>query len=174
LQVLAEYVWLGGSGADLRSITKVLESRPESHEDCPVVTVDGSLCGQASGPACELFLKPRKLFKDPFRGGDHLLVLCDTFAVSEVRGDAMPPRRRAGRGGAAPMPRPQPRPAAAPMPARAQRALPGPARTCRARAAAPAPRGSAPRAARAHHRRTARGAGRCGGGSAAPWRPPRA
>jgi hypothetical protein len=83
-QVLAEYVWLGGSGADLRSTTKVLESRPETHEDCPVITVDGSLCGQGSGPACELFLKPRKLFKDPFRGGEHLLVLCDSFTVNEV------------------------------------------------------------------------------------------
>lgn len=33
----------------------------------------------------EVFLKPRKLFRDPFRGGDHLLVLCDSFLPPQVR-----------------------------------------------------------------------------------------
>jgi hypothetical protein len=174
-QVLAEYVWLGGSGADLRSTTKVLESRPASHEDCPVITVDGSLCGQGSGPACELFLKPRKLFKDPFRGGDHLLVLCDTFAVNEVRsGAAAPqaqrPRRGVRRNGSGPggkrqrAPRPRPMPAPPPLPVWG-----GPA----ARPRAPAAAGSAPWAGRYHHSQTAglgRGPRRIGRALAAPRR----
>jgi hypothetical protein len=36
-------------------------------------------------PNHELFLKPRKVFRDPFRGGDHILVLCDTFYACQVR-----------------------------------------------------------------------------------------
>ena len=33
-------------------------------------------------PDQEVFLKPRKLFKDPFRQGEHLLVLCDSFLAN--------------------------------------------------------------------------------------------
>lgn len=84
MQVLAEYVWMGGSATDLRSRTKVLDARPSSPEDCPVISVDGSLCGQGTESTCELFLKPRKIFRDPFRKGDHLIVLCDTFQMTEV------------------------------------------------------------------------------------------
>jgi hypothetical protein len=84
MQVLAEYVWMGGSGTDLRSRTKVLDARPSCPEDCPVISVDGSLCGQGTESACEVFLKPRKIFRDPFRKGDHLIVLCDTFQLTEV------------------------------------------------------------------------------------------
>lgn len=85
LQVLAEYVWLGGSATDLRSKTKVLDFRPATPDEAPVIVVDGSASGQASSDSYEVYLKPRKLFKDPFRGGDHLLILCDTFQPPKVR-----------------------------------------------------------------------------------------
>ena len=37
---LAEYVFLGGSGGDLRSRTRVLDHVPATAADCPLWTVD--------------------------------------------------------------------------------------------------------------------------------------
>ena len=82
--MLAEYIWLGGSGVDLRSRTVVLDAKPYSVDDLPLAEIDGSTCGQASADCCELFLQPRRMFKDPMRAGG-LLVLCDTFVPPQVR-----------------------------------------------------------------------------------------
>lgn len=43
---LAEYVFLGGSGGDLRSRTRVLDHVPASAAECPLWTVDGSSTDQ--------------------------------------------------------------------------------------------------------------------------------
>ena len=40
-QVLIEYVWMGSSGSELRSKTRVLDSRPASVEELPMIVVDG-------------------------------------------------------------------------------------------------------------------------------------
>lgn len=76
-KVMAEYIWLG-AGGQLRSKTKVLDSRPAAPEEAPVLVAQEG-CADAGEAVLEVFLKPRKLFRDPFRGGDHVLVLCDTF-----------------------------------------------------------------------------------------------
>lgn len=83
-QVLAEYIWLGGSGSDLRSKTKVLEKRPTDIDGLPVLVVDGSVTGQATAENFEVYLTPRKIFSDPFRGSDHVLVLCEAFVPAEA------------------------------------------------------------------------------------------
>jgi glutamine synthetase len=75
--VLAEYVWIGGSGQDLRCKTKTLTKVPKSLSDYPIWNFDGSSTGQAPGEDSEVLLRPAKVFKDPFRGGQHVLVLCD-------------------------------------------------------------------------------------------------
>ena len=77
--VQAEYVWIGGSGQDLRSKTKTLEELPESVDDLPIWNFDGSSTNQAPGDDSEVLLKPVTIFKDPFRKGDHILVLCDCY-----------------------------------------------------------------------------------------------
>jgi glutamine synthetase len=43
-KAVAEYVWLGGTGRDLRSKTRVLDKEPKTIEDVPVWTCDGSSC----------------------------------------------------------------------------------------------------------------------------------
>ena len=43
---LAEYVFLGGSGGDLRSRTRVLGHVPASAAECPLWTVDGTYTDQ--------------------------------------------------------------------------------------------------------------------------------
>ena len=48
-KIAAEYVWIGGTGSDLRSKTKTLKKKPSSVKDLPVWNYDGSSCGQAPG-----------------------------------------------------------------------------------------------------------------------------
>ena len=47
-KVMVEYVWVGGSGCDLRSKSRVLDCKPLSVDDLPIVKFDGSLTDQAS------------------------------------------------------------------------------------------------------------------------------
>ena len=48
-KVCADYVWIGGSMADLRSKTKVLDAVPTKASDLPHWNYDGSSTGQAPG-----------------------------------------------------------------------------------------------------------------------------
>ena len=45
-KILAEYIWVGGTGSDLRSKSRVLNSRPQAVEDLPLGHFDGSFTGQ--------------------------------------------------------------------------------------------------------------------------------
>ncbi len=63
-KVAAEYVWIGGTGSDLRSKTKTLDSKPKKVEDLPVWNFDGSSTGQAPGNDSEVFLVPRYVLID--------------------------------------------------------------------------------------------------------------
>jgi len=76
--LLAEYIWIGGSGQDLRCKTKTLTSVPKSVADLPVWNYDGSSTGQAPGTDSEVYLKPVAIYPDPFRLGNNILVLCET------------------------------------------------------------------------------------------------
>merc|ERR1719313_2760240 len=82
-KVLAEYVWIGGAyttgGFDLRAKTKTLPKKPASVAELPVWNYDGSSTNQAPGEDSEVLLKPVAIFADPFRGGDNILVLCETM-----------------------------------------------------------------------------------------------
>jgi len=78
-KVLAEYVWLGGGGWDIRCKTKTLDAPPTCPEDLPIWNYDGSSTGQAPGHDSEVFMVPRAIFKDPFRKGENVLVMCDVY-----------------------------------------------------------------------------------------------
>ena len=76
----AEYIWIGGSKSDIRSKTKVLDGKNyEKPEDFPEWNFDGSSTNQAVGTDSEVELKPVAVYKDPFRGMHHKLVLCETI-----------------------------------------------------------------------------------------------
>lgn len=78
-RVLVEYVWIGGTGLDLRSKTKVIDFTVNKPSDLPDWNYDGSSTGQAPGHDSEVIIKPVAIYRDPFRGGDNLLALCSTY-----------------------------------------------------------------------------------------------
>eukprot|EP00798_Chlamydomonas_sp_ICE-L_P028161 gene28161-31261_t len=86
-KICAEYVWIGGTGADLRSKGRTLDKLPTKPEDLPMWNYDGSSTGQAPGTDSEVHLVPRAIYKDPFRGGDNILVMCDTYEPPRLQPD---------------------------------------------------------------------------------------
>ncbi|KAJ8038976.1 Glutamine synthetase [Holothuria leucospilota] len=76
---LVTYVWIDGSGENLRAKTKTMDKEPKGPEDIPEWTFDGSSTGQAEGSNSDLYLYPRAMFKDPFRLGTNKIVLCDIY-----------------------------------------------------------------------------------------------
>jgi glutamine synthetase len=75
--VKAEYIWLDGQTptAKMRGKTKVLLNG----EEPPVWGFDGSSTEQAPGAASDCVLMPVYICKDPVRGGDDILVLCEVM-----------------------------------------------------------------------------------------------
>jgi glutamine synthetase len=89
-QILATYIWVDGTGVNLRDKTKTMDYLPSwqnlTPEDLTPWNFDGSSTGQAEEGTSnsDVALVPAAICKDPFNGGNHILVLCDTF-TSEGR-----------------------------------------------------------------------------------------
>lgn len=90
-RIMAEYIWIGGSMSDLRCKTRTLEEKPTSVADLPQWNYDGSSTNQAPGEDSEVILYPQAFYPDPFRGGDHILVICDTYTPA---GEPLPTNTR--------------------------------------------------------------------------------
>mmetsp|Transcript_11361 Transcript_11361/g.30048 ORF Transcript_11361/g.30048 Transcript_11361/m.30048 type:complete len:361 (-) Transcript_11361:1631-2713(-) len=92
--ILAEYVWIDGSMENVRSKTRTLRSsKPITDASTlPEWNFDGSSTGQAPGHDSEVILKPVTVFKDPFRRGNNILVLCECYTP---QGEALPTNTRA-------------------------------------------------------------------------------
>eukprot|EP00747_Dinoflagellata_sp_TGD_P154513 gnl/TRDRNA2_/TRDRNA2_177505_c0_seq2.p1 gnl/TRDRNA2_/TRDRNA2_177505_c0~~gnl/TRDRNA2_/TRDRNA2_177505_c0_seq2.p1 ORF type:complete len:476 (+),score=99.61 gnl/TRDRNA2_/TRDRNA2_177505_c0_seq2:73-1500(+) len=76
--ILAEYVWLDLEQVP-RSKTMTITHIPNSVDDLRTWNYDGSSTGQAEGSNSEVKLKPRAIFKDPFRGAPHIIVLAEAY-----------------------------------------------------------------------------------------------
>lgn len=83
-KIIAEYIWIGGSGLDIRSKARTVDAPIKSPKDLPKWNYDGSSTGQAPGQDSEVILYPQAIFKDPFRGGDNILVICDCYTPAGV------------------------------------------------------------------------------------------
>jgi len=78
-KTIAEYIWIDGSGITLRSKARTLDHKVNKLEDLPEWNYDGSSTYQAVTEQSEVILKPVAFYKDPFRRGDNVLVMCETF-----------------------------------------------------------------------------------------------
>ena len=78
-KVIAEYIWIGGSGINLRSKARTLDSKVNSLADLPDWNFDGSSTYQATTEQSEVILKPVAYYRDPFRRGDNVLVMCEAW-----------------------------------------------------------------------------------------------
>ncbi|MCD7448055.1 gamma-glutamylcysteine synthetase [Datura stramonium] len=90
-KIIAEYIWIGGSGIDMRSKSRTI-SKPVKHpSELPKWNYDGSSTGQAPGEDSEVIIYPQAIFKDPFRGGNNILVICDAYTPA---GEPIPTNKR--------------------------------------------------------------------------------
>jgi glutamine synthetase len=78
-RVIAEYVWIDGSGIGLRSKARTLDKKPKTIAEIPEWNYDGSSTYQAITDESEVILKPVAMYNDPFRRGDNILVMCETW-----------------------------------------------------------------------------------------------
>jgi len=80
-KIMVEYIWIDGNQptAKLRSKTKVVTDQINSATDLPEWGFDGSSTRQAEGHFSDCLLKPVHIKKDPIRGGDNLLAMCEVF-----------------------------------------------------------------------------------------------
>ncbi|XP_014204288.1 glutamine synthetase-like [Copidosoma floridanum] len=83
-KILAEYIWIDGTGEGLRSKTRTLNNIPNKPADLPIWTYDGSSTYQAHGENSEVFLHPVAIYKDPFRCNNNVLVLCETYDFNHI------------------------------------------------------------------------------------------
>ncbi|XP_028068650.1 glutamine synthetase cytosolic isozyme 2-like [Camellia sinensis] len=90
-KVIAEYIWIGGSGMDLRSKARTLSGPVSEKKKLPKWNYDGSSIGQAPGEDSEVIIYPQAIFKDLFRRGNNKLVMCDTYTPG---GEPIPTNKR--------------------------------------------------------------------------------
>ena len=71
--MLTRAAWLAAPGGGQTLYLKA--GKKVELSDLPKWNFDGSSTGQAPGDDSEVILVPRAIFKDPFKAGDHILVM---------------------------------------------------------------------------------------------------
>ncbi|XP_010066985.1 glutamine synthetase cytosolic isozyme isoform X2 [Eucalyptus grandis] len=90
-KIIAEYIWIGGSGIDMRSKARTLRGPVTDPAKLPKWNYDGSSTDQAPGHDSEVILYPQAVFRDPFRRGSNILVMCDAYTPA---GEPIPTNKR--------------------------------------------------------------------------------
>lgn len=90
-KIIAEYVWIDGTGLNLRSKCRTLDAPVSDVSEIPEWNFDGSSTEQAVTDDSEVLLRPVAYFPDPFRGGDNILVMTSTFRWADKKKDDIRP-----------------------------------------------------------------------------------
>merc|ERR1712142_307397 len=77
--VQAMYIWVDGSGENLRGKTRTLDFIPKEISELPIWNFDGSSTDQAEGSNSDMYLHPKAMYPDPFRLGNNKLILCEVY-----------------------------------------------------------------------------------------------
>ena len=78
--VVAEYVWIDGAmGVRSKARTIPDVEKVTSLDQLPEWNFDGSSCYQAPTENSEIIMKPVAFFPDPFRGGNNIIVMTESF-----------------------------------------------------------------------------------------------
>ncbi|KAH9629283.1 hypothetical protein HF086_008365 [Spodoptera exigua] len=78
-KILATYVWIDGTGINIRCKDRVLDKVPCDLNMVPKWSFDGSSTGQARTEDSDTILLPVALYRDPIRKSPHVIVLCETY-----------------------------------------------------------------------------------------------
>lgn len=78
-KILATYVWIDGSGINMRTKDRILDCVPYSADAAPGWAFDGSSTGQATTDNSDTTLKPACVYRDPFRADPHVIILCEVY-----------------------------------------------------------------------------------------------
>ncbi|XP_030760469.1 glutamine synthetase 2 cytoplasmic-like [Sitophilus oryzae] len=73
------YVWIDGTGIDLRTKTRTLDFVPSTYKECPNWTFDGSSTFFSGPEKSDYYIVPIAMYPDPFRRGNNKIVLCEAF-----------------------------------------------------------------------------------------------
>jgi glutamine synthetase len=79
-KVQATYVWIDGTGQNVRAKTRTMDYTPSSHKDCPNWDFDGSATYLSDVQSSDVILCPIALYSDPITQGNNKLVLCETYS----------------------------------------------------------------------------------------------
>lgn len=82
-KIQAEYVWLDGAYG-MRCKTTTVDKPSMNVQDFKEWNFDGSSTGQAEGDDSDVYLRPAAVFKDPFRGGENVIVLAECFTSEGI------------------------------------------------------------------------------------------
>jgi glutamine synthetase len=82
---VATYIWIDAKH-NMRCKSRVLDFHVKSPEECPIWNFDGSSTEQATGKNSDCWIKPRAVFKDPFRMEPNVLVMCDVYNFDHTPG----------------------------------------------------------------------------------------
>ena len=90
-KIIAEYVWIDGTGINIRSKARTLSEKILDLEQLPNWSFDGSSCFQAETNQSEIILKPVSFYPDPLRGGDNIIVMCSTYKWEDKENTSLIP-----------------------------------------------------------------------------------